>query len=573
MTAHARQPGWRQLAQTQFAPEKQPGRSSRGMVVTNHPVASAAGLEMLAIGGNAVDSAVSALFVLTIVEPMMVGLFGGGMAHIRMADGAHVILDGLSQAPMQASPTMYEPLADGGYGYGTVGHRNRIGPMAIATPGSLRGWCDAQARYGRLSLADVLEPAIRVARRGFRVTPYLANCIAEAAPDLLRDHEITKVFFDGQVPRRAGDLIVMNDYGDTLRAIAEGGPDAFYTGALGQQVCQSIQDSGGLMTLGDLAAVRTIDRAPVHGVYRGFDIYGPPPPSAGGIHIVQMLNILEGFDLRGLGFGSADGAHLLAEALKIAFADRKAFTADPEFVAVPTEAIMSGAYAAAKRAELKLDQTSDWQAGPLAGESAHTTNVTVNDADGNIVVSTQTINGLFGARMMIPGTGIIPNNYMCLFDPEPGQALSIAPGKRVTTSMAPTIVCDGHGPRYALGMPGGLRIFGSVMQAIVNLIDHRMSLQEAVEAPRLWTSGEHLELEAGFDAALDGLLEKKGWVIDRVAHVGGGMAAIEFAADGTSIGASCWRADGAPAGLSGGNAREGTRFWPDAPVIGQAGSS
>src|SRR5690606_16995288 len=225
--------------------------------------------------------------------------------------------------------------------------------------------------------------------------------------------------------------------------------------------------------------------------------------------------------------------------------------------------LISKEYADERRPEIRMDRASAFEARILNVESANTTHLTVADAAGNIVTSTQTINSLFGARIMIPGTGIIPNNYMYLFDPRPGKALSIAPGKRVTTSMAPTIVLRDGKPRYVLGLPGGLRIFGSAMQALVNLIDHGMSLQQAVEAPRLWTQGEQLEVEEGLpEAGLAGL-RALGHSLLPVPHVGGGMNGIAFDDDGTMTGAACWRADGTPIGIGGGMARANVRFWPE----------
>lgn len=542
------------------------------MVVTNHPLASAAGAEMLAAGGNAVDAAISALFTLTVVEPMMVGIFGGGLTHIRMKDGTHCVLDGLSAAPLAATPDMYRPVSDHMPNYmETEGRENMIGAKAVATPGTLRGWCDALRSFGRLSLADVMEPAIRHARRGFAVTPYLASCIGEAAADLARDRETARLYVPGGTALAAGHRLVMEDYAETLATIAAEGPEVFYGGALGHVITDHFAKAGGLIAMADLAAVETLDRKPVHGTYRGFDIYGPPPPSAGGVHVVQMLNILEDYDIAGMGFGSVETMHLLGEALKIAFADRAAATADPAFVEVPVERLISKSYAGERRGRIDMERTADWLPGVVSTESANTTHVTVADAEGNIVASTQTINSLFGARFIIPGTGIMPNNYMCLFDPHPGHALSIAPGKRVTTSMAPTIALKDGEPVFALGLPGGLRIFGSAMQAIVNLIDHGMTLQEAVEAPRLWTQGQELEIEDTFPAAARTGLEARGWKVLSVPHVGGGMTAIEFDKDGTATGAACWRADGMAIGLGGGQARAGTRFWPDAPVVDEEG--
>lgn len=557
---------WRRLSPASFSCEKTPISSDQGMIVTNHPLASAAGAEMLAAGGNAVDAAIAALFTLTVVEPMMVGIFGGGVAHIRMKDGEHVVLDGLSAAPLAATPDLYDPLSDVPPTYMQVtGRANEIGARAVATPGALRGWCDALQRYGTLPLAHVMAPAIRHAEQGFAVTPYLANCIAEAAQDLALDPEIARHLLPEGRPLQAGARLVMTDYARTLATIAAQGPDAFYKGALAEAIADHMADAGGLITRDDLAAVETVARAPVEGQYRGHRIFGPPPPSAGGVHVIQMLNILEGFDIGAMGFGSPEASHLLGEVLKIAFADRAAATADPAFVTVPVEKLTSKDYAKARRGLIDMEKTGTYQAGVVSAESANTTHVSVTDAAGNIVSTTQTINGLFGARFMIPGTGIIPNNYMCLFDPHPGHALSIAPGKRVTTSMAPTIVMQGDRPVLAIGLPGGLRIFGCVMQALVNLIDHKMTLQEAVEAPRLWTQGQEIEVEEGYGAACIEGLRAKGWQVLAVPHVGGGMAAIALDATGRKTGAACWRADGTVIGLGGGHARAGTRFWPDAP--------
>jgi gamma-glutamyltranspeptidase / glutathione hydrolase len=370
-----------------------------------------------------------------------------------------------------------------------------------------------------------------------------------------------RVFLPDGRPLKPGERLVMADYAKTLKAIATNGPDHFYRGSLAEVIATGMAKAGGLIGLDDLEAVETITRNPVEGTYRGHRIFGPPPPSAGGVHVIQMLNILENFDVAAMGFGSDDARHLLGEVLKIAFADRAAATADPAFVDVPVERLTSKSYGADRAAQIDMKRTQPWSAGVASKESANTTHVSVLDRAGNIVSSTQTINGLFGARFMIPGTGIIPNNYMCLFDPHPGHALSVVPGKRVTTSMAPTIVLRQDKPLFVLGLPGGLRIFGSAMQALVNLIDHGMTLQEAVEAPRLWTQGQALEVEETYGDPSG--LQKRGWDILSVPHVGGGMTAIEIAE--TVIGAACWRADGVALGMGGGTAREGTKFWPGAP--------
>ena len=554
---------WRARAGTRFDTEKRPVHAARGMVVTNHPLASAAGAEMLAAGGNAVDAAVAALFALTVVEPMMVGIFGAGHAHLLLAGGRHTVIDGYTTAPASARPDMYRPLSDTWPDYMEAeGRENAVGLRAVGVPGTLATWCEMVTRFGALDLETVTAPAIRHAGHGFRVTGYFAECLAEATADLARFPASARIFLPGGTPLRRGELLVQGEYADTLRTIAGEGPPALYGGALGGRVAEHMAREGGLITLTDLLRYRTIERAPVRGRYRGFDVAGCPPPTGGGIHLIQILNMLEGFDVASLGFGTVDGIHLLAEALKIAFADRAAATGDPAFVDVPVARLIAKDYAVSRRAEIDMAKAGAPAAGVGAG-SSHTTHVTVADADGNVVAATQTINSLFGSRAMVPGTGMLLNNTMALFDPHPGHVLSIVPGKRMTSSMAPTILLRDGRPVLALGLPGGMRIFASVLQAIVNVVDHGMSLQEAVEAPRVWTQGQELEVEAAVGEDVRAGLAARGHHVVSVAHVAGGMGAIAFEADGTLTGASCWRADGTPVGLGGGYARPGIRFWPD----------
>jgi len=546
--------------------EKRPATGARGMVVTNHPLASAAGAEMLAAGGNAIDAAIAAFFTLSVVEPMMVGILGGGMAHIRLADGTHTVIDGQSTAPAATGPTTYTPDPHAAPGtMDTIGRKNALGPTSVAVPGNLMGWCEALTRFGTFSLGDVMEPAIRHASRGFRVTPYLTECVNDCATDMALDPEIARVYLPGGAPIQAGTRLTTGAYADTLRSIVRDGPDILYRGSLGVHYTDWMARSGGYISQADLTGYRTVTRAPVRGMYRGFEIVGPPPPSSGPLHIIQMLNILEGYDIGALGFGSPDTVHLLAEVLKIAFADRAAATADPAFVAVPVERLLSKDYAAERRSRIDMTRAQGWTAAVEPGQlGSHTTHLTIADGMGNVVASTQTINSLFGSRVMVPGTGMIPNNYMHVFDPRPGRASSVAPGKRVTSSMAPVIVLKDGKPAFALGLPGGLRIFPSVMQALSNLIDHGMTVQEAVEAPRVWTQGHALEIETGFSSDVVEAMRARGHDVASVGNVAGGMSAIRFHDDGMLEGAACWRADGTPIGIGGGLARSGVRFRPEA---------
>ncbi len=552
---------WRDRAGTAFNCQKQPASGSRGMVVSNHPLASAAGAEMLAAGGNAIDAAIATLFTLTVVEPMMVGIIGGGMAHIRLADGSHRFIDGQSTVPLAVQPDTYRSRPGSAHDvFDTVDNENLNGPKAVAVPGSLKAWCETLRRFGTMSLADVMQPAIKHASRGYAATPYLHECITDGAEEMLKDKPIAAIYLPDGKPLNAGERVVQSEYAETLKYISQHGEAALYSGPLGDILVDYMKAHGGFITRQDLTSYKTVERAPIRADYRGWEILGPPPPAASGVHITQMLNILEGYDIAAKGFGTAETIHLLAEVLKIAFADRAAASGDPDFVGVPVERLTSKEYAGERRAAIDVARAQKWGAGVAQLESAHTTHMTAADAMGNVVATTQTINNLFGAKILIPGLGTVPNNYMNLYDPRPGHALSLAPGKRVTTSMSPMMALRNGKLAYALGLPGGKRIFPSALQALINLIDHGMSLQEAVEAPRVWTEGNALEVEFAVPEAVRAQLISWGHKVAPVPTVAGGMNAIQFHDDGTLTGAACWRADGTPIGLAGGLARAGVRF-------------
>ncbi len=552
---------WRDRTATTFECQKMPAVSSRGMVVSNHPLASSAGAEMLAAGGNAIDAAIATLFTLTVVEPMMVGIIGGGMAHIRLSDGSHRFIDGQSTVPAAVRDTTYTSKPGSAHDvFDTVGNENLNGPKAVAVPGSLKAWCETLQRFGTMPLADVMQPAIKHAARGYAATPYLHECISESAAEMRKDKPIAAIYLPDGEPLKVGERVVQAEYAETLRYIADHGEKALYEGPLGDILVDYMETTGGFIRRNDLSNYKTVERQPIRADYRGWAILGPPPPAASGVHITQMLNILEGYDIGGLGFGTPETIHYLAEVLKIAFADRAAASGDPDYVGVPVEKLTSKAYAEERRRAIDPARAQAWGAGVSQLEGAHTTHMTAADAFGNVVATTQTINNLFGAKIMIPGLGAIANNYMNLFDPRPGHALSVAPGKRVTTSMSPMMALRDGKLRYALGLPGGKRIFPSAMQALVNLIDHDMSLQEAVEAPRVWTEGNALEVEQTVPDSVRLGLAALGHEVQPVATVAGGMNGIAFHDDGTMTGAACWRADGTPIGISGGLAKSGIRF-------------
>ncbi|TJZ90162.1 gamma-glutamyltransferase [Paracoccus gahaiensis] len=543
-----------------FTCDKRSVTGDLGVVATNSPLGSMAGSAILAAGGNAVDAAVAALLTLTVVEPMMVGIAGGGISHLRLSDGRHVVVDALSVAGQGARPDMFTPVSDEPpHDMDTINRRNLVGPSAVAVPGNLRGWCLMQRRYGRLPWSDVVEPAIQAAARGFQVSPYLNGALGEHGADLLADPVIAGLLMPDRTPAAVGSRMVMGDYADSLRLVQVQGDAALHGGDLGRALADRLATGGadaGHVTLADLSAYRAIEREAITGTYRGHQIVGPPPPASSGVHIAQMLNMLEMHDIRAMGFGTPETLALLAEVMRVGFEDRRAASGDPAFVDVPVGRFTSKDYAAACQGRMHMHTGA---LPPGGHESRDTTHVTVADRDGNIVTATHTLNGLFGARFMVPGTGIIPNNYMLNYDPHPGRALSILPGKRVPTSMAPMIVLRDGRPRFALGLPGGVRIFPSALQAIVNLIDHGMSLQQAVEAPRLWTQGQHLELEPAY-APMAPVLRVMGYEVRLPKTIGGGMNAVGFAPDGMMTGAACWRADGTVIAHGGGLARPGVRF-------------
>jgi gamma-glutamyltranspeptidase/glutathione hydrolase len=508
---------WRKRSGAPFATEKISAVGSLGMVVTNNPLGSAAGAEMIAGGGNAIDGAIASLFALTVVEPMMVGIFGAGMSTVRLASGEHQFINNYTTAPAAATATMYRPVSDTWPDYQVVeGRENDIGVLATGVPGTLRGWQETLSAWGTLSLEEVMQPAIRYAEKGFRATGYLSEIINKSADDIARFPETARTWLPGGSPLKPGELVVQHDYADTLKTIAAEGVGALYGGAIGQAAVDYIQKEGGILTIEDLSGYATTHANVVRGRYRGYDIVGPPPPTAGGVHVIEMLNILEGFDVAGLGFGTADGLHLLA----------RQYMGDPAFVDVPVDMLISHAHADTWRERIDMQRARKVQTAYVA-ESPATTHMAAADAAGNMISATHTIHAVFGCKATVPGTGVILNNTMNIFDPHPGMANSIAPGKRVTSSMSPIIVEKAGRPVFCVGLVGGIRIFPSALQAIVNVIDHDMTPQEAVEAPRIWTLGEELEVEPGFSDAVLSELD---------------------------------RADGTPIGIGGGMARAGIRF-------------
>ena len=398
---------------------KQPATASRGMVTSNHPLASLAGTEMLVKGGNAVDAAIATMFALAVVEPMMVTIFGAGFVNIRLADGTRTVIDNYVTVPGGATPDMFEPIP-GRIDHKVKGELNEVGHLSVATGGTLLGWATAIEKYGLLSLGEVMEPAIRFARDGFRVSPYLQSITKMQEANIRRYPATAEVFLPGGKVPAVGDRIVRSDYAKTLAAIAEHGPAYLYHGPLGHAIAADMAANGGLVTMDDIENYRIYEREPVSGTYRGHEIIGPPPPSSGPLHIIQMLNIFEEFDLRGMGFGSVETVHLWAEVMKLAFADRGEYVADPASTSVPVAWLTSKEYANERRADIDLRRGKQYAAGVAPASLVEsTTHCCAMDSDGNIVATTNTLHMGFGSKVTVPGTGMLLNDCMELMDPEP----------------------------------------------------------------------------------------------------------------------------------------------------------
>lgn len=543
--------------------------AGRGVIVSNNPLASSAGVEMYAQDGNAFDAAIATLFALTVVEPMMVSVFGAGFFVIRDAKTGKIeTIDNYACAPLEATDTMYEMVKERKPGqniFETVGRKNLAGPLAVATPGTLKAWEYVNQHYGKLDLATVMAPAIRLARHGYRSTAYMRSVLDICKEDMIKYPETAKTYIPGGKPVEPGSHIKLPVYAETLEKIAEEGSKVLYDGEVGREVAEYMEENGGFINLKDLQEYKLIMRDPVHGTYRDdYEICAMAPGSSGGTHIIQMLNILEQYDVGALGFGSPEHLHLMAEVLKIAFSDRQKYMGDPAVVDIPLKGLISKEYAKKRAKEIGERAKNYSPSDPFSyqNESSNTTHMSAMDNEGNIVTATQTINGVFGSCVTVPSNGILLNNCMALFDPRPNRANSVAGGKRMLSSMSPTIILKKGKPYLCIGTPGGLQIFPSVTQAIVNLIDFNMSIQEAVEAPRIWTMGikgtpgEKLIVEKGFPKETRALLREKGHDVFAVNRVAGGMNGVLRGEAGMLHGGACWRADGSPMGVSGGRTKK-----------------
>lgn len=516
-----------------------PVRAKAGMVASAHALASQAGLEILKAGGNAVDAAVAAAFAVGVVEPNASGIGGEGMMVVYLAGPKKtVVIDYRSTAP---AVTRFEGGIPG------TGH------AAVAIPGTVAGLAAAQERYGKLKLATVLAPAAAIAEQGFVVSPTLAAAVVDNFEDIVKNEVLAAILCPGGLPIEAGATLKNPDLAASLRAIAAGGPDVFYRGAIGDRIAAEMATNGGFITKEDLAGYRAIEREPVRGRYRGFDVVSAPPPVAG-LTVIEILQILDQFDMTKTPHLSPRHVHLMAEAMKRGFADYTAFVGDPGFVDVPVSFLLSKDYARQRASEISTDRLSERYA-PAAvpkDQSPSTTALSVVDAEGNMVSLTQTISEFFGAKVAVAGTGILLNNEMKNFSARGPNAL--APGKRMRTAIAPTLVLRDGRPFAAVGTPGAARIVTTTVLLLSNLIDYDMGIQEAIEAPRFYArdTDKELSVEARVPQATVEALSGMGYTVKALGafdlFFGGAQGIVIDGKTGARLGGADPRRDGAVVG-------------------------
>lgn len=482
------------LTPTVFPASKDPVRGRKGMVVSADEFASRVGIEILKKGGNAVDAAVAVGFTLAVTFPQAGNIGGGGFMVIRMADGRTTTIDYREKAPAAAHRDMY--LDEAG---NFVSAKSEMGHLSAGVPGSVAGLLYALEKYGTRRREQVMQPAIDFAERGFPVSYRLAGSLKEDLEKLSMFPATKKIFTKNGTAYEEGDILVQRDLAETLKRIQRLGRDGFYKGRTADLIVREMQRGGGLITHADLESYQPVERPPILGSYRGYEIVSIGPPSSGGIALVQLLNLLEGFDLRATGFGSSKTIALMAEAMKLVYADRAQYLGDSDFYPVPIEKLISKEYAAERRRlidTVKATPSSQVAHGSVEiREGSETTHYSIVDRWGNAVSVTTTINSWFGSFVVVEGAGFLLNNEMDDFSAKPGvpnqygllggEANAIEPGKRMLSAMTPTIVLKDQKPFLLVGSPGGSTIITTVLQVITNVIDFGMHIQEAIDAPRI----------------------------------------------------------------------------------------
>ncbi len=480
------------------------------MIASAHPLASKVGLEILKKGGNAVDAAVAAAFALGVVEPFASGIGGGGFVLIYLARSNEVItIDYREMAPLKANLKMYQT-PDGQL----IPDRMKEGHSAVAIPATLAGLSLALSKYGTMDLKNVMEPAIEIAEKGYEVSRLLNTMMADNAQKLIQFPAAARIYLKGGRPLEVGDRLFLKDLAKTYRLIAERGPDVFYKGTIADAIEREMKSGKGIITKEDLSAYKPVFRTPVKGTYRGYEIFSMGPSSSGGTHVIELLNILEGYDIAHLGHNSSESIRIMAEAMKKVFSDRERFMGDPDFVRIPLNNLISKEHAEKLRMEIGTRKGSAEVVSkdPAPDTSHQTTHLSVVDSEGNLVALTQTINSFFGSGVVVPETGVLLNDEMNDFTPQKDSPNSIEPRKRPVSNMSPTLVLKGGRPFLTIGMPGGTRIISVLPQILMNMIDYKMNLQEAINAPRIHCmDGEEIFMESRIPKEVQDDLVRRGY--------------------------------------------------------------
>lgn len=531
--------------------------STKAMATASKYEVSQVGAEIMSKGGNAVDAAVAMGFALGVCEPFTSGLGGGGLATIHTAEGENFFIDFREVAPAAATLDLYVDAS------GENNGNTKEGGLASGVPGEVAGLLYLLEHHGTMSREEVMEPAIRIANEGFTVSAYCANAISDAYEKTQKFPEMSKVYLDENgLPWEEGSVITNPDLGKALQLIADQGADAFYKGEIGEAMVATLAKYDGVMTMEDLAGYEVHELKPVTGDYRGYTVISSPPPSSGGTHLIEILNILENFDMASMEVNSAEYVHLFAETFKLAFADRAKYMADTNFVTVPLGGLTSQAYADKRAQDIDLNVAMEQAApdDPSPYEHTDTTHFSVADVDGNCVAITKTINYYFGSGVMVDGYGFMMNNQMDDFSTDSESVNKIEPGKKPLSSMSPTVVLKPDGsPFLVLGTPGGSRIFSGVAEVISRVIDSKMDLHTAISVPKIWNCSNKNNLQyenplKGYEqyALTDETIAK----LTEMGHgelkttASGAFQCIMFMDDGTLYGTADPRQDGKAVGVN-----------------------
>lgn len=531
--------------------------STKAMATASKYEVSQVGAEIMAKGGNAVDAAVAMGFALGVCEPFTSGLGGGGLATIHTAEGENFFIDFREVAPAAATLDLYVDAS------GENNGNTKEGGLASGVPGEVAGLLYLLEHHGTMSREEVMEPAIRIANEGFTVSAYCANAISDAYEKTQKFPEMSKVYLDENgLPWEEGSVITNPDLGKALQLIADQGADVFYKGEIGEAMVATLAKYDGVMTMDDLAGYEVHELKPVTGDYRGYTVISSPPPSSGGTHLIEILNILENFDMASMEVNSAEYVHLFAETFKLAFADRAKYMADTNFVTVPLGGLTNQDYADKRAQDIDLNVAMEQAApdDPSPYEHTDTTHFSVADVDGNCVAITKTINYYFGSGVMVDGYGFMMNNQMDDFSTDSESVNKIEPGKKPLSSMSPTVVLKPDGsPFLVLGTPGGSRIFSGVAEVISRVIDSKMDLHTAISVPKIWNCSNKNNLQyenplKGYEqyALTDETIAK----LTEMGHgelktaASGAFQCIMFMDDGTLYGTADPRQDGKAVGVN-----------------------